>query len=545
MKINKSRLDNKTTCVEVNYTKKITSGNIIPLEWYKFITTASGRPDHNAITILSEIFYWYRPKVVSDPKTGNKAHASKFSGDLWQTSYRHFEEKFTYNHQRIRRALVLLEKLNLIERVITNIKFKGQRYANVLFIKLNINALNKILPPNLQIKTFNSNLKKEQNKLGSSQASNIHKNVVPSLHICRDHMKSKINKESFKSRSSGSNFIENNLSDKKEALKLLQLGFNTITSIESRTNILNRTTSTNISLKASLGLIDKVKVKFTSNKRKSFTECYPVSEDETYNLSVSTGREFNQSYINKLTLKFGKKYPEHGFYTRALFLEYMKKALLNELRDAVVVNNESFRFKENDQEAQIHKHLNEIEESRDTSILGQVKRTIASSFDKTTAYKILTYCELPGEIVNNAFRVKVLKPLTLTEHQNKELLKIIKSFYDNPLQDISLQYLEFIPGYNFTDDKPKLLLSLNLGIEGSIWRRISTKLLEYYGEGIHRSWFSKLEAIEDNELDSMKKLILKAPSNFIKDWISSNYSGKISEYLQSLGWKLGSIEASL
>jgi hypothetical protein len=37
-------------------------GNIIPHSWYGTIQTESGKPDMNAIAILSEILYWHRPR---------------------------------------------------------------------------------------------------------------------------------------------------------------------------------------------------------------------------------------------------------------------------------------------------------------------------------------------------------------------------------------------------------------------------------------------------------------------------------------------------
>ena len=93
------------------------SGNIIPHAWYTQITSESGRPDHNAISIFSEIIYWYRPGRGGTPK---------FADDIWRTSYEHFETRFGYNNQRTRRALIRLEELGLIRREFRTIKKYGQ-----------------------------------------------------------------------------------------------------------------------------------------------------------------------------------------------------------------------------------------------------------------------------------------------------------------------------------------------------------------------------------------------------------------------------------
>ena len=102
-------------------------GNIVPHSWYTQITSDSGKPDHNAISIFSEIVYWYRP---------NREGHSKFVGDAWQTSYKHFEKRFSYNSELIRRTLVRLEKLGLARREFRTIEKFGQKYSNVLFIRL-------------------------------------------------------------------------------------------------------------------------------------------------------------------------------------------------------------------------------------------------------------------------------------------------------------------------------------------------------------------------------------------------------------------------
>ena len=44
----------------------IFTGNIIPNSWYSTIRTEKGKPDLTAITILSEILYWHRPREECD-----------------------------------------------------------------------------------------------------------------------------------------------------------------------------------------------------------------------------------------------------------------------------------------------------------------------------------------------------------------------------------------------------------------------------------------------------------------------------------------------
>lgn len=61
------------------------------------------------------------------------------------------------------------------------------------------------------------------------------------------------------------------------------------------------------------------------------------------------------------------------------------------------------------------------------------------------------------------------------------------------------------------------------------------RLIATYGEGVDRNWFSRLEAIEDTEKNEVK---LKAPNNFIKDWISQNYFDVIEKVIGMESYKV-------
>ena len=63
------------------------SGNIIPHSWYETIQTESGKPDMNAITILSEILYWHRPREsCGDGDSGETVLVKRFGKDMLQLS---------------------------------------------------------------------------------------------------------------------------------------------------------------------------------------------------------------------------------------------------------------------------------------------------------------------------------------------------------------------------------------------------------------------------------------------------------------------------
>ena len=58
-----------------------------------------------------------------------------------------------------------------------------------------------------------------------------------------------------------------------------------------------------------------------------------------------------------------------------------------------------------------------------------------------------------------------------------------------------------------------------------VWNDVSRDLKAHYGDDLYKSWMSKI-SFEEKQSDGT--LILSAPSNFIRDWIKSNYLEIIS-----------------
>lgn len=105
-------------------------GNIIPANWYKHITFQSGKPNLNAIIILSEII--------------NDFLRNKEKNEI-QRSYQSFADKFGISKRQVQDAIKSLVNLNLI-----TIEFKtiitdtGVKISNVMFIKLIPEEIKKI-----------------------------------------------------------------------------------------------------------------------------------------------------------------------------------------------------------------------------------------------------------------------------------------------------------------------------------------------------------------------------------------------------------------
>ena len=54
----------------------------------------------------------------------------------------------------------------------------------------------------------------------------------------------------------------------------------------------------------------------------------------------------------------------------------------------------------------------------------------------------------------------------------------------------------------------------------NLWLDVNRDLMEHYGKDLHKSWFSKVGFVEAQGNSS---IVLYAPSNFVRDWIKSNY----------------------
>lgn len=124
------------------------SGNVIPVAWYKTIRKETGKPNLNAIIILADIVYWYRPVEIRDEASGQLSGLKKrFHADLLQRSYQQIAEQFGITKRDATNAIIELEKLGVVTRVFRTLKAGGQLIPNVLFLDLNVGILEELTYP--------------------------------------------------------------------------------------------------------------------------------------------------------------------------------------------------------------------------------------------------------------------------------------------------------------------------------------------------------------------------------------------------------------
>lgn len=112
-------------------------GNVLPTNWFNSFRLENGKPDVNAVILLSEIVYWHRPTVVRDEDSGQViSMKKKFKADLLQRSYQSFSDQYGFSKQQVKEALDRLEHFGVIKRHFRTIEANSQKYNNVLFIEL-------------------------------------------------------------------------------------------------------------------------------------------------------------------------------------------------------------------------------------------------------------------------------------------------------------------------------------------------------------------------------------------------------------------------
>jgi len=478
----------------------ILTGNITPSDWYEKFTNSRGRPDLSLISVLSEIVYWYRPKKVKDNQTGKITYVNKFLGDAWQTSYEHFEKKFGFSREKLRRIFVKLEQMGICAREFRNVKLRGQTYNNRLFIHLSSEFLDSCTDnKNLaELKTYKNHIKPE---------FPAPKREGGSPHFRGDHLIDNENKNNiFKNRSKEceSNFYKNSF-EKEESIKKV--------------------------------------IRFNRNEIKELKDFYPLNKDDCYKLQSLSGREFSLNSMNEILLDMSKRLTDRYFKSRKAFLSYMGKVFCYEKRDAIKINNDNFKIRNNQtleeiEDKEREKYLSNIEESKEISSEWQLKKKLASRLEAETAYKLLkSFKDI--DVNNGICNLHLSKHLDLTDMVKKVILQEVQATYQQlNFTDERLGHIEslkiIMPAKMIATsiDQNKIKKS---SLPSGTWGRVRQSLIEAYGEATDCNWFSKLTAIVDEE---KKEIKLKSPNVFVKDWIKTNYFDTIEKIVNNEQFKV-------
>ncbi|ALN41251.1 hypothetical protein ASQ44_03810 [Rickettsia rhipicephali] len=260
-------------------------------------------------------------------------------------------------------------------------------------------------------------------------------------------------------------------------------------------------------------------------KRKRLADFYPLTQEDADLLQIKSNREFNLNFINKLLLKLAGEYSNHHFGHKKVLLNYMAKALSNELRETTKANSRNFQFKSTDENKTKEQYLQKIESSTDTSRQAQLKRKISSVFDTDTAYQLLTSCTF-GKVLEEQFQVKLLKDISLSEHVKTKILQQVQIVYGNKITKLQImpckQSIPAIQGNNTKDENYVYLLELaNQLNPDSLWYKARKFLIERYNKHVDITTFSKLIVVQEDNIN--KKVTLKPISAFYDYYIRDRH----------------------
>ncbi|MEA0970704.1 DNA-like protein [Candidatus Megaera venefica] len=450
----------------------------------------NAEPQTNKISISGNIVpsNWYHRLLRPCGKSDTTAIAilselvflHRYNGNTeFQLNFNYFKRKFNFGISQAKDAVIRLEQAELLKRSLRTVIVRGRRFTNEMFLVLNIENVLKLNSQD-QAKKFPLSGRKEK---------------TDSPEISSDNIDKKENNK--KSRSSESSFVSNSFLENQDS---------------------------------PISVV-------TYKQRFSLASFYPLTQSDIDKMQYLCGREFSGNAINEILQSLSIKLPNHSFPHKAAFIKYMGKALAYEMRDAVKISNESFRIKGNiTSEENITKareeFLNEIENSRDTSAKMQLSRKLAGILEPSIAYDFLmsaSFVDNTESLKADNFKIILRKKLTLSQSEHRLILAQVQSVYGDHINRLNITSSQDAETTDASFKQPRALQKEDTKSFEGIWGKIRQGLIDYYGSGgnaMDNAWFGKLTA----EVDSnAKKLTLKAPTKFIKDWVQSNYSHLIDK----------------
>lgn len=284
--------------------------------------------------------------------------------------------------------------------------------------------------------------------------------------------------------------------------------------------------------------------------------------DEVCNtLRISSGKNYTDRAIKEIAkaVSRSKQGSKAFFYHIKGFITYLTKILKFEKRDPIKISNINYYITGNftGEEKIIReqeKFLSEIEYSQQASPEWHLKKKLAAVLRRDIAYKILSNYQR-SEKKGSIFKIYLREQVELKEMDKQIILNQVKATQerlgDNENIE-SIEKIEFIfskrTEQRLKEGESEKLADIQETTEIKklpIWLQIRKYFIDSYldktaGVGLDKNWLSKLIACGNNNKisDNIKTLKLKAESNFIRDWINSNYLFKLESIAKELGCEL-------
>lgn len=276
-------------------------------------------------------------------------------------------------------------------------------------------------------------------------------------------------------------------------------------------------------------------------KAMELKDFYPLSSEDCFELQKSSKRQFDQNVMNEILRDMANRLKGKLFKSKKAFMSYMSKVFAFEMREEPRVNNINFKIiakgSEEEKTREKEKFLTSIENSLEVSPEWHFRKRLAAVLKPDTAYELLKAYK-GVRVEEGVFTLNLSKHLELSGVEREIIFAHAKSTHDGVVTDGGMQiFVERLAvtmpakwGFsgNPAEYKPKL--------QPNLWGDIRRGLIGSLGKFVDLHWFSKLEAVIDDEA---KNLTLKAPNNFVKDWINQNYIHHIEKLAARVGFAIG------
>jgi DNA-binding transcriptional regulator YhcF (GntR family) len=544
---------------------------------HSIITNDRGSPDYLAINIYYDTLRsWYTPNKLKN-SDGKILETSKLKTKGIYLSYKKLAKAHGCSLETIRRKLVKLEKLGLIQRSYQHKETVTTKSYNQLIVYVwkqtpyfyNKHGIEQSKIPKLKPQTNHEYIAKKYNIDYHSQTEKIkaitkdggiHKEVdtkelIEPFNKLKDRSRTNFVKNSFDSFSDEESSIvepkNNPIDNSKTKKEEIRTSFTTQKTDSSYSNTeLSTTQNTNGFLGSGKHLNEMLEY---------------ITDDVCNTLRASSGRRFTDRAIKEITkaVSRSKKGAKAFFYHINGFIAYLSKILRFEKRDPVKISSINYCIAANltEEERTIQKqekYLSEIEYSQQVSPEWHLKKKLAAVLRRDIAYKILSNYRR-SERKGHIFKIYLTEQVAIGEMDKQIILNQVKAMQERAGKngDIeSIDKVEFIFQEKHAQITEKgeseKLAEITTKEEIRklpIWLQIRKYFMDSSfkirdGIGIDKCWLSKLNACEDNNKisDNIKTLTLKTESKFIRDWINSHYLFKLESIAKDLGYKLFLVE---
>jgi hypothetical protein len=514
------------------------------------ITNDSGSPDYLAINIYYDTLRsWYAPNKMQK-EDGTIINVKKLKTKGIHLSYQKLSSSYNCSTETIRRKLVKLEKLGLIQRSFKHKETVTTKSYNQLVIYVwrhtphffNKHGIDQSDVGALKPQTNHEYITEKYNIDYHSQIEQIR--AIESMAESRGGIHKLVDTKELiepfnklKDRSNESNFCKNdfNLNSKDINSESDEKTENfTEDDINNAVDnpIADNSVSSNINkLQENITTSSVSKNGFLGGGKNLKDMLEHLTDEMCSTLRSSCGRDFTDRAIREIVkaVSRSKKGGAAFFYHIKGFIAYLSKILIFEKRDSVKTSDTNYYITANqtseEQEARKQeKYLTDIEYSLQVSPEWHLKKKLASVLERSKAYNLLTaYKSL--DIKENRAIIHLRKHVELSSMDKDIIMQQIQATHESIDDDGNYQLVEFfelaMPNKStalFATPKPEQAYPKRHGIWGKI-REIFAKSFAN-GDFLDKSWLSKLDAKIDKK---QRTIILEAPSGFIKDWVENNY----------------------